>query len=63
LDRLASRGFDWIWLLSVWQTGPAAQAISRTNPGWCREFAETLPDLKDADTDKRKATADDLYPL
>ncbi len=23
LDRLAERGFDWIWLLSVWRTGPA----------------------------------------
>ena len=49
LDRLAGLGFDWVWLLSVWQTGPAAQAISRANPEWCREFAETLPDLKDED--------------
>ena len=49
LDRLAESGFDWIWLLSVWQTGPAAQAISRANPEWRREFAETLPDLKDED--------------
>lgn len=49
LDRLAALGFDWVWLLSVWQTGPAAQAISRANPEWCREFAETLPDLKDED--------------
>ena len=32
LDRLAELGFDWVWLLSVWQTGPAAQAISRANP-------------------------------
>ena len=23
-------GFDWIWLLSVWQTGPAGQQVSRT---------------------------------
>ncbi len=49
LDRLAALGFDWIWFLSVWQTGPAAQAISRANPEWRHEFAETLPDLKDAD--------------
>jgi hypothetical protein len=49
LDRLAELGFDWVWLLSVWQTGPAARAISRANPEWCREFAETLPDLKDED--------------
>jgi hypothetical protein len=44
LDHLAELGFDWVWLLSVWQTGPAAQAISRANPGWRHEFAETLPD-------------------
>jgi len=49
LDRLAELGLDWVWLLSVWQTGPAAQAISRANPDWCREFAETLPDLEDRD--------------
>jgi hypothetical protein len=49
LDRLAGMGFDWIWFLSVWQTGPAAQAVSRANPEWRREFEETLPDLKDGD--------------
>jgi Alpha amylase, catalytic domain len=49
LDRLAKLGFDWVWFLSVWQTGPAAQAISRANPGWRREFEETLPDLRDED--------------
>jgi hypothetical protein len=49
LDRLAEKGFDWIWLLSVWQTGLAAQKVSRTNPDWRREFHETLPDLTDAD--------------
>lgn len=49
LDHLAELGFDWVWLLSVWQTGPAAQAISRSNPQWNHEFAETLPDLKNED--------------
>ncbi|MBK5105874.1 MAG: alpha-amylase [Burkholderiales bacterium] len=49
LDPLAEKGFDWVWLLSVWQTGPAAQAISRANPEWRREFAETLHDLTDED--------------
>ena len=24
LDRLALIGFDWVWFLSVWQTGPEA---------------------------------------
>jgi hypothetical protein len=49
LDEFAAQGFDWIWLLSVWQTGPAAQAISRSNPEWRREFEETLPDLTEED--------------
>ena len=49
LDRLAELGFDWVWFLSVWQTGPAAQAVSRANPEWRREFEETLPDLQDED--------------
>jgi hypothetical protein len=49
LDRLAETGFDWVWFLSVWQTGPAARAISRANPEWRREFADTLPDLRDED--------------
>jgi len=49
LDRLAARGFDWIWLLSVWQTGPAARQVSRTNAGWRREFEETLPDCREDD--------------
>ncbi len=49
LDRLAEMGFDWVWFLSVWQTGPAARAISRANPEWRCEFAVTLPDLEDED--------------
>ena len=42
-------GFDWIWLLSVWQTGAAGQQVSRTNPEWRREFEQTLPDLREED--------------
>ena len=49
LDRLAEMGFDWVWFLSVWQTGLAAQQVSRTNPEWRREFQETLPDLREED--------------
>jgi hypothetical protein len=49
LERLARTGFDWIWLLSVWQTGPAAQQVSRSIPELRREFAHTLPDLRDDD--------------
>src|SRR5262245_40071692 len=49
LDRFAEIGFDWIWFLSVWQTGAAAQRVSRSNPEWRREFHETLPDLCEED--------------
>ena len=49
LDHFADQGFDWIWLLSIWQTGPVAQAISRAHPTWRREFEETLHDLDDCD--------------
>src|SRR5512137_2337351 len=49
LDRLARVGFDWIWLLSVWQTGLAGQRISRANREWRKEFEETLADLREED--------------
>jgi len=49
LDRIAEMGFDWVWFLSVWQTGAVGQRVSRTNPEWRREFEETLPDLRDED--------------
>ncbi len=49
LDQLAETRFDWIWFLSVWQTGQAARKISLENSIWRREFEETLPDLRDDD--------------
>ncbi|MCO6455408.1 MAG: alpha-amylase [Pirellulaceae bacterium] len=49
LNRLAELGFDWVWLLSVWQTGPAAQQVSRGHAEWRREFEQTLPDLCEED--------------
>lgn len=49
LDRLGGMGFDWIWFLSVWQTGLGAQEVSRSNAGWRKEFQETLPDLQEND--------------
>jgi len=49
LDRLAAMGFDWVWFLSVWQTGLVGREISRKNPEWRKEFQETLPDLREED--------------
>lgn len=49
LDRLAEMGFDWLWFLSVWQTGPAGRNVSRSHQEWRKEFNETLPDLREED--------------
>lgn len=49
LVRLSARGFDWLWLLSVWRTGAAGQRVSRENAEWRKEFQATLPDLRDED--------------
>ena len=49
LDYFAEMGFDWIWFLSVWTTGPTGKKISCENPEWRHEFEETLPDLCDDD--------------
>jgi hypothetical protein len=49
LDQFAALGFDWIWMLSVWQTGPAGQRVSRSNHEWRKEFEATLPDLREED--------------
>ncbi len=49
LDRLVETGFDWVWFLSVWQTGLGARDVSRTHAEWQHEFRETLPDLREED--------------
>lgn len=49
LDQIAKLGFDWVWFLSVWQTGPTGQRISREDPEWRKEFQSTLADLCDED--------------
>ena len=49
IDCFAERGFDWIWLLSVWQTGAAGRTVSRSNPQWRAEFTALLPDLRQED--------------
>jgi Alpha amylase, catalytic domain len=49
LDGLAAKGFDWLWYLGVWQTGPAAREVSGGRPEWLSEFRQVLPDLQPAD--------------
>ncbi len=49
LDAIAEMGFDWVWLLSVWQTGLTGRDVSRRQADWRHEFKETLPDLREED--------------
>ncbi len=49
LDLIAAEGFDWVWFLSVWGTGPAGQRVSRASREWRHEFEQTLPDLREED--------------
>jgi hypothetical protein len=48
-DELARRGFRWVWLLGLWQTGPAGRDVSRTCAAWQEGFRHVLPDLSEAD--------------
>jgi len=49
LDDVAARGFEWVWFLGVWTTGPAARAVSRSRKDWRVGFLRDLPDLRDED--------------
>src|SRR5512140_524736 len=49
LDRLASSGFDWLWFLGIWQTGPVGRKVSLRNPEWRREYQQLLPDFQEDD--------------
>jgi glycosidase len=49
LDRLSSVGFDWVWLLGAWQTGPTGRRIALSIPELRRDFEAVLPDLKEED--------------
>lgn len=49
LERLAQSGFDWVWLLGVWQTGPASRKVSLTDPVLRKEYEKALPGFTDAD--------------
>ena len=50
LDDSPATGFDWVWFLSVWQTGPAGQRdLARRTRSWREEFQALLPDLREED--------------
>ncbi|MCL6258325.1 alpha-amylase family glycosyl hydrolase [Aquiflexum sp. TKW24L] len=49
LDKIKEMGFEWVWLMGIWQTGSRGKEISRTNQDLLDEFERTLPDLKMGD--------------
>jgi hypothetical protein len=49
LDHLSGLGFDWLYLMGVWQTGPAGREVSRSRPDWRQEYLAALPELREED--------------
>src|SRR5512135_3116971 len=49
LDRLAAAGFDWVWFLGVWQTGPTSRQVSRSKRDLLEEYQSVLPDFEEED--------------
>ncbi len=49
LDRLAELGFEWIWLMGVWQTGEAGRRVSQSLGLLRASYAEALPDFTEDD--------------
>jgi hypothetical protein len=45
LEELARLGFDAVWLMGVWTTGPAAIAVARRHPGVLADCRRALGDL------------------
>jgi glycosidase len=45
LDEIVADGFDWVWLLGLWQTGEAGRQVSLHQPEWQPEYRELLPDF------------------
>src|SRR5688572_25372666 len=48
IRQVAARGFDWVWLMGVWQTGAAGRQAS-LSPELRSVYEDVLPDCTDAD--------------
>ncbi|MGQ9589818.1 MAG: alpha-amylase family glycosyl hydrolase [Planctomycetota bacterium] len=49
LDALADLGFDAVWLMGAWTTGPDAAAIARLEPALQPSYFRSLPDYRPSD--------------
>ena len=48
-DAIASRGFDAVWFMGVWERSPEGTAISMQNKGLLADFRRALPDFAAGD--------------
>ena len=48
-DRIASLGFDAVWLMGVWERSPAGIAVANQNKGLLEDFRRALPDYQSED--------------
>jgi hypothetical protein len=48
-DRIASSGFDAVWLMGIWERSPAGIAISNRNASLLADFQRALPDFATED--------------
>jgi glycosidase len=49
LEEWSVYGFDALWLMGVWTTGPIGLEIARVFPGLQEEYKRALPDIVDED--------------
>jgi hypothetical protein len=49
IEEWSRAGFDFVWFLGVWQTGPAGRRVSQSNLGWLAEYARVLADFRPED--------------
>ena len=45
IERIARLGFQCIWLMGVWTTGPEAIRIARADPDLQKDYRKALPDV------------------
>lgn len=46
LERIAARGFEAVWLMGVWTTGPEGRAVARIEPSLQPGYLRALPDFR-----------------
>jgi hypothetical protein len=45
-ERISRMGFQCVWMMGVWPTGPESLQVSRTLPELLKAYREALPDFK-----------------